>query len=74
MDIIKNGEIDMVFNTTFGAQSIADSYSIRRSALIYGIAYYTTVAGMEAAINGIEAMQREDLDVSPLQEYNQRSN
>ena len=74
VDIIKNGEIDMVFNTTFGAQSIADSYSIRRSALIYGVAYYTTVAGMEAAINGIEAMQREDLDVSPLQEYNQHLN
>jgi carbamoyl-phosphate synthase large subunit len=73
VDIIKNGEIDMVFNTTFGAQSIADSYSIRRSALIYGVAYYTTVAGMEAAINGIEAMQREDLDVSPLQEYNLRN-
>lgn len=70
VDVIKNGEIDMVFNTTFGAQSIADSYSIRRSALIYGVAYYTTVAGMEAAINGIEAMQREDLDVSALQEYN----
>jgi len=74
VDIIKNGEIDMVFNTTFGAQSIADSYSIRRSALIYGVAYYTTVAGMEAAINGIEAMQREDLDVTALQEYNNRSN
>jgi carbamoyl-phosphate synthase large subunit len=70
VDIITNGEIDMVFNTTFGAQSIADSYSIRRSALIYGVAYYTTVAGMEAAINGIAAMQSEDLDVTPLQEYN----
>ncbi|MFO7831966.1 MAG: carbamoyl-phosphate synthase large subunit [Desulfuromonadaceae bacterium] len=74
VDIIKNGEIDVVFNTTFGAQSIADSYSIRRSALIYGVAYYTTVAGMEAAINGIEAMQLEDLDVSPLQEYTNREN
>ena len=59
----------MVFNTTFGAQSVADSYSIRRSALMYNVAYFTTVAGMKAAVDGILAMGRETLDVKPLQEY-----
>jgi carbamoyl-phosphate synthase large subunit len=69
VDAIKSHEIDIVFNTTFGAQSVADSYSIRRSALMYNVAYFTTVAGMKAAVDGILAMRRENLDVTPLQEY-----
>ena len=69
VDAIKSHEIAMVFNTTFGAQSVADSYSIRRSALMYNVAYFTTVAGMKAAVDGILAMRRETLDVTPLQEY-----
>ena len=69
VDAIKSHEIAMVFNTTFGAQSVADSYSIRRSALMYNVAYFTTVAGMKAAVDGILAMGRETLDVKPLQEY-----
>jgi len=70
VDAIKNGDIAIVFNTTFGPQSIADSFSIRRSALMYSVAYFTTVTGMDAATDGIEAMQRENLDVVALQEYN----
>nr|WP_320116238.1 carbamoyl-phosphate synthase large subunit [uncultured Desulfuromonas sp.] len=73
VDAIKNGDIAMVFNTTFGMQSIADSYSIRRSALMYSVAYFTTVAGMDAAVDGIRAMQRETLDVVALQEYSSNS-
>ena len=69
VDAIKSREICMVFNTTLGAQSIADSYSIRRSALMQDIAYYTTVAGISAVTDGILAMIRENLDVRPLQEY-----
>jgi carbamoyl-phosphate synthase large subunit len=69
VDAIKSHEIAMVFNTTFGAQSVADSYSIRRSALVYNVAYFTTVAGMKAAVDGILAMRRETLDLNPLQEY-----
>ena len=69
VDMIKSDEIAMVFNTTFGAQSIIDSFSIRRSALVNNVAYYTTVAGMEAVVDGILALQRETLDVKPLQEY-----
>jgi carbamoyl-phosphate synthase large subunit len=69
VDALKNREICMVFNTTLGAQSVADSYSIRRSALMQDIAYYTTVAGIRAVTDGILAMLRENLDVRPLQEY-----
>lgn len=69
VDAIKSHEIAIVFNTTFGEQSIFDSFSIRRSAVVYDVAYYTTVAGMIAAVDGLLAMQRETLDVKPLQEY-----
>jgi carbamoyl-phosphate synthase large subunit len=69
VDMIKSEEIAMVFNTTFGAQSIVDSFSIRRSALVYNVAYFTTVAGIEAVVDGILALHRESLDVKPLQEY-----
>ena len=69
VDAIKNDEIAMVFNTTFGAESIVDSFSIRRTTLMNNLAYYTTVAGMYAVVDGILAMQRETLDVTPLQEY-----
>ncbi|MBE9486954.1 MAG: carbamoyl phosphate synthase large subunit, partial [Chloroflexi bacterium] len=69
VDAIKSREICMVFNTTLGAQSVADSYSIRRSALMHEIAYFTTVAGIHAVTSGILAILRETLDVNPLQEY-----
>jgi carbamoyl-phosphate synthase large subunit len=69
VDAIKSREIAMVFNTTFGADSVSDSYSIRRSALMQNLAYFTTVAGIEAAVAGVLALQRESLDVTPLQEY-----
>jgi carbamoyl-phosphate synthase large subunit len=69
VDAIKNNQIAMVFNTTFGAESIVDSFSIRRTTLMNNIAYFTTVAGMCAAVDGILAMRRENLDVTPLQEY-----
>jgi carbamoyl-phosphate synthase large subunit len=69
VDAIKSKEICMVFNTTFGTQSVTDSYSIRRSALMHEVAYYTTVAGICAVTDGLLAMKRETLDVTPLQEY-----
>jgi len=72
VDALKNGEISLVFNTTFGAQSVIDSYSIRRTALMNNIAYFTTVAGIQAAVDGILAMQREGLDVETIQGYYQR--
>ena len=73
VDALKSNEIAMVFNTTLGAESVADSYSIRRTALMNNVAYFTTVAGMKAAVDGILAMCRESLDVVPLQEYYSRS-
>ncbi|MBI5655699.1 MAG: ATP-grasp domain-containing protein, partial [Geobacter sp.] len=69
VDSIKNGEIAMVINTTQGAQAVADSFSIRRNALMHNVTYFTTVSGARAAVDGILAIMQEELDVKPLQEY-----
>ncbi|MFQ5736137.1 MAG: carbamoyl-phosphate synthase large subunit [Thermodesulfobacteriota bacterium] len=69
VDRIKSRAVDMVINTSFGARSVADSYSIRRSSIDLGLPYFTTVAGAKAAAHGIKAMLKGGLDVRPLQEY-----
>jgi carbamoyl-phosphate synthase large subunit len=69
VDSIKNNEICMVINTTQGAQAVADSFSIRRNTLVHNVAYYTTVAGARAAVDGIIAIAGEQLGVKSLQEY-----
>jgi carbamoyl-phosphate synthase large subunit len=58
-----------VFNTTEGAQSLTDSFSIRRTALMQTIPYYTTVSGARAAIEAIKAVKARALDVRALQTY-----
>ncbi|RIK95311.1 MAG: carbamoyl phosphate synthase large subunit [Proteobacteria bacterium] len=69
VDAMKNGEVQLVFNTTEGAQSIADSYDIRRTALMNRIPHYTTVAGAIAAVEAIETLRSGALEVEPLQSY-----
>ena len=69
VDAITNGEVDIVFNTTEGAKALADSFSIRRSALIYHIPYYTTLAGALAVTQAIKALRAGSLKVAPLQSY-----
>jgi carbamoyl-phosphate synthase large subunit len=69
VDAMIDGEIKLVINTTEGAQAIADSFSLRRTALTNSIPYYTTVAGARAAVTAIEAMRRGPLEVAPLQSY-----
>ncbi len=48
VDAVKNGEVDLIINTTAGTQAVADSYQIRREALQNKICYTTTIAGAEA--------------------------
>jgi carbamoyl-phosphate synthase large subunit len=69
VDAIKNGDVELVFNTTDGRQAISDSRSLRRAALLQKVPYYTTIAGAAAASLGIEAYRKGELDVRPLQEY-----
>ncbi|HOV04079.1 MAG TPA: carbamoyl-phosphate synthase large subunit, partial [Kaistiaceae bacterium] len=69
VDAIKNGDVQLVFNTTEGAQALADSRSLRRAALLQKVPYYTTLAGAIAAALGIEAYSTGHLEVRPLQSY-----
>jgi carbamoyl-phosphate synthase large subunit len=69
VDEMRSGRIQLVFNTTEGAQAIADSFSLRRTALTHNIPYYTTVAGARAAVQAIGALRRGGLEVAPLQSY-----
>jgi carbamoyl-phosphate synthase large subunit len=69
VDAIKNGEVNLVFNTTQGPQAVADSFSIRRESLMHNIAYYTTVAGARAVADSIIALKEHDLGVKALQDY-----
>jgi carbamoyl-phosphate synthase large subunit len=69
VDSMKNGDVQLVFNTTEGAQSYRDSFSIRRTALQHDIPYYTTVAGAKATIQAIARLKQGDLEVRPLQSY-----
>jgi carbamoyl-phosphate synthase large subunit len=69
VDAIKNGSIQLVFNTTEGAQALTDSRSLRRAALLHKVPYYTTLAGAIAAAQGIKAYIAGDLEVRALQDY-----
>src|SRR5205807_7725655 len=69
VDSIKNGEVQLVFNTTEGATALADSRSLRRAALLHKVPYYTTLSGAVAAAQGIKAYLGGDLEVRALQSY-----
>ncbi|MHA1601212.1 MAG: carbamoyl-phosphate synthase large subunit, partial [Alphaproteobacteria bacterium] len=69
VDAMLSNRIQLLFNTTEGAKGIADSYELRRAALINGIPYYTTVAGAKAAVLAITALKTGQLEVAPLQSY-----
>ena len=69
VDAMIDGTIQLVFNTTEGAQAIHDSKSLRRTALVNNIPYYTTVAGARAAAEAIAALISGHLEVASLQTY-----
>jgi len=67
IDAMKNGEVDLVFNTTSGKQSLKDSFSLRRTALTQKIPYFTTAAAARASVEAIKELSRGDYDVESLQ-------
>jgi carbamoyl-phosphate synthase large subunit len=69
VDAMDNHEIQLVINTTEGAQAIQDSQSLRRAALMNNIAYQTTLRGAKAALEAIAVAKRDDMRVAPLQQY-----
>ena len=69
VDAIKNGGIQLVFNTTEGVKALEDSRSLRREALLNKVPYYTTLSGAVAAAEGISAYLAGELEVRALQTY-----
>ena len=68
-DMIKNGEIALIVNTPSGREAHTDQLSLRSLAVIYSVPYITTISGAAAAVNGIEVLQKGELEVKPLQDY-----
>ncbi|MGE3622656.1 MAG: carbamoyl-phosphate synthase large subunit [Bdellovibrionales bacterium] len=70
VDTMIDRQVHMIVNTTAeNAHSLADSFSIRRTALMQGIPLYTTMSGARAAIAAISVLQTGSLEVRPLQSY-----
>ncbi|MFU8840006.1 MAG: carbamoyl-phosphate synthase large subunit [Nitriliruptoraceae bacterium] len=66
---IEDGTVQLVLNTPFGSGTRGDGYEIRQAAVTNGVPVITTLAGILAAVHGIEALKRGPLGVRSLQEY-----
>jgi carbamoyl-phosphate synthase large subunit len=67
VDVLKDGEVALVMNTTEGAQAVEDSRAIRNVALMDRIPYYTTLAGAHAAALALQARAEGAVEVRALQ-------
>jgi carbamoyl-phosphate synthase large subunit len=71
VDRMLDGDVHLVMNTTAGIQAIKDSFDIRRTALVRGIPYYTTLSAAKAAVGAIAELRSGHMEVRSLQEYQQ---
>ncbi|MDD5064581.1 MAG: carbamoyl-phosphate synthase large subunit [Phycisphaerae bacterium] len=69
VDLIINGKIGLIVNTTTGAQSVGDSFAIRRTALDKRIPYVTTIRAAAAVVKAIKTMKDRKISVKPIQRY-----
>ena len=69
VDALRKNKIQLVINTTEGSESIADSFSLRRTTLKKNIPYYTTIAGAIAAVDAIKSISRGDMRIKSLQSH-----
>ena len=69
VDLLSDGRIALVINTTEGAQAIRDSFALRRAALAGRVPYYTTLAGARSAVRAMQALRKAPLGVKPLQSF-----
>ena len=69
VDMIKNKDIVLIFNTTEGNQSISDSFSLRQAALHTNVPYYTTISGCNAVVMALETLIKSELRIKSLQSY-----
>jgi carbamoyl-phosphate synthase large subunit len=69
LDMLKNGEIDLIINTPSGKVPRKDEIQIRSLAVAQRIPILTTTSGVEASIRAIKAIQAKGISVTPLQKY-----
>jgi carbamoyl-phosphate synthase large subunit len=69
LDLVKSGEIKLIINTPSGEKGQLDSNPIRSVAVMQAVPCITTVQGAQAAVGGIEAVLKENLEVKSIQEY-----
>ena len=69
VDMIKNGDIQMVVNTPGGMIPRRDENSIRAASYAHNVCIMTTISGARAALQGLHALNREEMGVRPIQKY-----
>jgi carbamoyl-phosphate synthase large subunit len=69
LDLMRDHQIALMFNTPEDGRSRKDSYLIRRTAVVQNIPYYTTIDGAQAAVSAIEALLKREHIVRAIQEY-----
>ncbi|MDO8282789.1 MAG: carbamoyl-phosphate synthase large subunit [Thermodesulfovibrionia bacterium] len=72
VDLIKNDKISFVINTVSGEKAHKDSFYIRENALLQRVPYTTTVSGAAAAVNAIEAVLKEHVNIRSIQSYHKK--
>jgi carbamoyl-phosphate synthase large subunit len=69
IDLIKADEIDLIINVPAGKKSLMDSKPIRSAAVVQGVTYITTLEGAQAAISGMDSLEKTGFSVKTIQEY-----
>ncbi|MBS7629341.1 ATP-grasp domain-containing protein, partial [Candidatus Bathyarchaeota archaeon] len=73
VDLIINGDVNLIINTPSGRGPKKEGYDIRRAAVEYNVPYITTIPAALAAVKGAEAIKNGDMTIKPIQEYNMES-
>ena len=73
VDLIKNGKIDIIFNTPLGRESFYADTAIRKSATLHGVLVVTTLTAAAATVRAIQALRERALDIVSLQEIHARA-
>jgi carbamoyl-phosphate synthase large subunit len=69
VDMIKNGQIQLIINTPSGMIPRKDENKIRSAAYAHNICIMTTITGAKASLNGIKALRNKTVGVRPIQKY-----
>ena len=69
LDMLQDGKVQWIINTSSGTRTTEDSYTIRRAALDFHIPYSTTITGADSMAQAIGTLRREEAQVMTVQEF-----